>query len=129
MNESSPDVGKISWTDLTVENAEGIRDFYQQVTGWKNSPVEMGGYQDYCMNAANGETVAGICHARGDNADLPPVWLVYINVADIEQSIAKCKSLGGEVLQGPRQIGGGICAVIKDPAGAIAALYQVADDD
>ncbi len=124
MNQPPPTPGKISWIDLTVENAEEIREFYQQVTGWTNSPVEMDGYHDYCMIAPDGETVAGICHARGDNADLPPVWLVYINVADIQQGIAKCKSLGGEIVQGPRDIGGGICAVIKDPAGAIAALYQ-----
>ena len=30
------------------------------------------------------QPVSGICHARGSNADLPPVWLIYITVADLE---------------------------------------------
>ncbi len=33
----------------------------------------MGGDSDFCMNQpADGKTVAGICHARGENASLPP---------------------------------------------------------
>ncbi len=126
MSAATSPLGQISWADLTVDDAQGVRDFYQQVAGWTNSPVDMGGYEDFCMNAANGETVAGICHAQGENADLPPVWLVYINVQDIEHSIAKCKSLGGKLLSGPRDVGAGVSAVIQDPAGAIVALYQSA---
>jgi predicted enzyme related to lactoylglutathione lyase len=69
--------GQIGWVDLTVTDAEGIRDFYQQVTGWTPSPVQMGDYQDFCMVApGNGQMVAGICHARGENAELPPVWMI-----------------------------------------------------
>ena len=126
MSAATSPLGQISWSDLTVDDAQGVRDFYQQVAGWTNSPVDMGGYEDFCMNAANGETVAGICHAKGENADLPPVWLVYINVQDIEHSISKCRSLGGKLLSGPRDVGAGVSAVIQDPAGAIVALYQSA---
>ncbi|MEO7142707.1 MAG: VOC family protein [Bryobacteraceae bacterium] len=66
------EVGKIGWMDLTVERAEAVRDFYSQVVGWRAAEVEMGGYADYSMNLPeSGETVAGVCHARGHNADLP----------------------------------------------------------
>ena len=40
-------VGSIMWTDLTVENAERIRDFYSAVVGWTTSGVDMGGYNDF----------------------------------------------------------------------------------
>lgn len=37
----------------------------------------MGAYDDYVMNASStGQATAGICHARGGNADLPAQWLV-----------------------------------------------------
>ena len=29
------EIGKIGWIDITVDDAEGLRDFYAKVTGWK----------------------------------------------------------------------------------------------
>lgn len=119
-------IGSIGWIDLTVANAEHVRDFYRSVVGWETSPVDMGGYHDFCMNQpADGKSVTGICHARGSNAELPAQWLIYITVADLEQSLARCLEGGGKVLAGPKNYAGqGRYAVIQDPAGAIAALYQ-----
>jgi uncharacterized protein len=122
------DVGSIMWTDITVENAERIRDFYSAVVGWTASGVDMGGYDDFNMNdPETGTPVAGVCHARGGNADLPPVWLIYVNVEDIEKSIARCVELGGQVISGPKGMGGqGRYCVIRDPAGAALALFEPA---
>ncbi len=122
----SLEVGKPAWVDLTVEDADGVRDFYQSVIGWKVTPVDMGGYSDYCMDLPkSGKTTAGVCHARGVNAELPTAWLVYFTVADLEASMKSCKEQGGEVLTGPKSMGpDGRYAVIKDPAGAVAALFE-----
>lgn len=119
-------IGSIGWVDLTVENATQLRDFYQEVVGWSPAGVEMGGYSDFCMNEPQTDkSVAGICHARGLNAELPPVWLIYIMVADLDVSIARCVDSGGEVIAGPRAMGSqGRYCVIRDPAGAVAALFE-----
>src|SRR3954466_7691130 len=98
---STPRPGSISWQDLTVADAEKTRDFYQAVIGWSPQPVPMGAYSDFVMTA-DGNEVAGICHARGANADLPPVWLIYITVADLDHSLHECQRLGGSVLAPPR---------------------------
>ncbi|MCK5146286.1 VOC family protein [bacterium] len=117
--------GAIIWQDLTVANAAGIKNFYADVIGWKPRTVEMGGYLDYEMlSPGSGEVEAGICHSKGENSNLPPQWLVYIKVENVEESAEKCKNLGGEVIDGPRKLGEGTFCVIKDPAGAVAALYQ-----
>ncbi len=118
--------GSISWIALTVGDAERARRFYERVVGWDASPVEMGGYADYSMIPPSTDTpAAGICHARGVNADLPAQWLVYITVTDLEAAIASCRELGGDVLAGPSGLGehGRFC-VIRDPAGAVAALFE-----
>lgn len=122
-----PQVGSILWYDLTVENADEVRDFYNKVVGWTETPLDMGGYSDYCMNQpADGKTVAGICHARGGNAGLPAQWLLYITVADLDESLKQVEEKGGKVIRGARNYGDqGRYAVIQDPAGAVAALYQV----
>jgi len=122
-----PAPGTIAWADLTVADADGVRDFYAQVTGWTPQALAMkGGYDDYVMNApGSGQAVAGICHARGPNADIPPQWVMYIIVSDLDASLAECTARGGAVINGPKSMGGTArYAMIRDPAGAVAALYQ-----
>ncbi len=125
MADQQPVVGSIGWTDLTVTEAESVKDFYSAVVGWNVEPVDMDGYQDFTIVAPEtGDAVAGVCHARGCNADLPAQWMVYITVADVEASVARCRELGGQVVAGPRGLAGGRFAVIQDPADAVCALYQ-----
>lgn len=119
-----PAEGSIGWIDLTVEDAGRLRDFYREVAGWEAGDADMGGYSDYFMSPPGGDAVAGVCHARGGNADLPPYWLIYIVVADLDQSIEGCRANGGEVIAGPKSMGDARYCVIRDPAGAVCALYQ-----
>lgn len=125
MTQPEPQPGEIVWTDLTVRDAPRVAEFYEQVVGWRRSGVAMGDYEDWAMLSATGKGVAGVCHARGINADVPPQWLVYIQVADLDRSCAHCRQLGGEVLVGPRPLAGKRFAVIRDPAGAVCALFGV----
>ena len=126
MGQPDQRVGAISWLDLTIDNAGEIKDFYQEVVGWKSSEVSLGDYSDFGVHCpGDDEMVAGICHARGPNEGLPAVWLPYVNVEDLDQCLATCRDKGGEVVNGPRDMGGNAkMAVIKDPAGAFLALYQ-----
>jgi hypothetical protein len=115
--------GQIAWVDLTIEHADQVRDFYQQVVGWQPSPVSMGDYNDYSMIPKEGESpVAGICHARGSNQAIPPVWMIYITVDDLEQALQKCVELGGKILK--PSANDRPYAIIEDPAGAVCTLYQ-----
>ena len=124
----APKVGTIGWVDLTVPDAVRLKEFYSSVVGWGTDPVDMGGYEDFCMvPPEGGAPAAGVCHARGSNEGLPPVWLVYLTVADLDASVAKVEELGGSVLVPAKSMGGyGRYCVIKDPAGAVAALYEPA---
>lgn len=123
----TPKPGTVSWFDLTVPNADAVRDFYGAVAGWTPMPIEMGGYNDYCMMPPRSKSPAGgICHARGENADLPPQWLIYITVPNLAASLKACRAKGGTVLRPARAMGGARMAVVRDPAGAVAALYQPA---
>lgn len=125
--EKQAKAGSIEWFDLTVENAEQVRDFYTEVVGWHSDPVSMGDYNDFNMNLPDTQdTVAGICHARGSNSGLPAQWLMYVRVASVAASAASCQQLGGKVLHGPRSMGGSQFCVVQDPAGAVMAL--VSDD-
>ena len=118
-------VGKIGWHDITVEDAPGLRDFYTAVVGWKPDEVSMGDYSDYTMlTPHSGEAAGGVCHARGSNADLPPQWLMYIIVEDLDASVEACLDNGGTLVREPAGLAGGRFALIADPVGAVTALYQ-----
>lgn len=124
----TPSVGTIMWHDLTVADAESVRDFYKAVAGWDAVALDMQGYSDYLMTAPGlPEPLAGVCHARGSNAGLPPQWLMYVVVESVDRSAAECERLGGKVLSGPRAMSGGLFCLIEDPAGAICGLYQPPD--
>lgn len=126
MSHDKPETGSMVWIDLTVENAEEVRDFYAAMVGWATEEVDMGGYSDFSMNTPeSGTTITGVCHARGVNEDMPPAWMPYFVVADLDASIASCGERGGEIVVEPRSLGEGRFCVVKDPAGAVAALYEV----
>jgi predicted enzyme related to lactoylglutathione lyase len=122
-SSDQPQAGSILWHDLTVDNAEEVSRFYENVVGWTREEHPMEEYSDYNMNRPDGgETVAGVCHARGPNANIPPQWMMYVAVDDINRSIAACHEAGGDVIDGPRTMGDQSFAIVRDPAGAVLAL-------
>lgn len=125
VEEKPSNIGRIEWMDLTVDDASHVRNFYTSVVGWSSSEVDMGSYSDFNINLPDTQdTIAGVCHSRGSNANIPSQWLIYVRVESVADSAEKCKKLGGEVLDGPRRMGGSHFCVIKDPAGAVMALLS-----
>lgn len=123
--ENLPSIGRIEWMDLSVVDASRVKDFYCAVVGWDSSEVDMGSYSDFNINLpGTHNTVAGLCHARGNNENLPSQWLIYVRVENVKESVTKCEKLGGKVLSGPRRMAGCNFCVIQDPAGAVLALMS-----
>lgn len=126
--DEPPPVGRILWMDLTVPDAAATRDFYREVIGWTTQEIEMedGGerYADYAMIGPDANGLAGVCYARGANAGLPPVWMLYVAVGDLEESLRRVEEEGGEVVRrGDTAEEHGIAyAVIRDPVGAYMGL-------
>ena len=123
MGEDQLVVGSVGWIDLTVDDAPVLRDFYAAVVGWSVENVPMGDYDDFCMKDASGGPRAGVCHRRGPNAGVPAQWIAYFVVADLERSLTEVTAHGGSVVSPPRGAGGRF-AIVRDPAGAVCALYQ-----
>jgi hypothetical protein len=120
-------VGCISWLDLTVSDASATRDFYRQVVDWSVKDVAMEDaserYADYNMLGDDGNPAAGICHARGVNLGLPPIWMIYLPVGDLAESLRRVREGGGKILKEATGADGRITyAVVQDPVGATLAL-------
>lgn len=126
---SAESVGRIAWLDLTVSDASATREFYQQVVGWSVEKVAMkdGGdnYADYNMAGEVGTPVAGVCHARGVNVGLPSVWMIYLPVGDLDESLRRVGEEGGKVVKAMKGTDARYAyAAVQDPAGAYLALVR-----
>ncbi|GAB5561943.1 MAG: VOC family protein [Synoicihabitans sp.] len=125
-DDESP-IGCIAWMDLTGPDASAMRDFYREVIGWAVEDVPMAdgeeSYADYNMVGGDGAPAGGICHARGANADMPPGWMMYLPVGDLDESLRRVAAEGGKVLKDATSPDGSFrFAVIQDPVGAVFAL-------
>jgi len=126
-SDAAARVGCISWLDLTVPDAPATRDFYRQVVGWSVEDVEMQDagerYADYNMLGDDGNPAAGVCHARGVNLDLPPIWMIYLPVGAPTESLRRVEEEGGKVIKATRGTDGEYGhAAVQDPVGACLAL-------
>jgi uncharacterized protein len=124
--EATP-VGRIGWLDLTVPNAAATRDFYRQVVGWGVQDIDMEEagerYVDYGMLDGDGNPAAGVCYARGVNIGLPPVWMIYLPVGDIAESLRRVAEEGGKIIKAVQGTDGAhVYAAVQDPVGAYVAL-------
>jgi predicted enzyme related to lactoylglutathione lyase len=125
--DPSAPVGRVAWLDVTVPDATAAREFYGQVVGWSAQDVEIDDagtrYADYNMLGDDGTAAAGICHARGVNLDVPPVWMLYLPVGDLAESLRRVPQKGGKIIKETRANDGGYASVVlQDPAGAYVAL-------
>ena len=127
--DAAEPTGCISWIDLTVSDAAPTRDFYRQVVGWSAQDVGMEDasvrYADYRMCGEDGTGAAGVCHARGVNRGLPPVWLVYLPVGDLAESLRRVSEEGGKVIKTTQGADGQVVtAVVRDPVGAHLGMVR-----
>ncbi|PMR68288.1 hypothetical protein CR158_05490 [Halomonas heilongjiangensis] len=80
-------------------------------------------YADYNMLADDGNPVAGVCHARGVNLGLPPVWMIYLPVNDLAESLRRVQEEGGKIIKTTWGDDGEYAyAVVQDPVGTYLAL-------
>lgn len=118
-------VGGVSWIDLTVKDASKVKDFYASIVGFEVESCSMGEYDDFVMKSPEDENAQlGICHAKSPNSDIPPQWMVYFNVSDVEASAKQTIALGGELVREKTDMGSYFMCIIKDPEGAMAALVS-----
>lgn len=112
--------GALCWNELYTSDLDAAKGFYNSLLGWdwqefENSP------DPYFVIMNQGRANGGV---RGlADPGMPPNWLVYFAVEDIDAGVAKVGELGGQTMMGPIDIGIAKIAIVQDPQGAVFALY------
>lgn len=119
--------GTFSWFELTTPDQAAAKAFYADLFGWGIHDHPMGEGAVYTMLQIEGQDVAAL-YQMGPNEQaqgIPPHWLPYVAVEDVEASMEKARRLGGTVVVGPVDVlDAGRLAVVVDPTGATIALWQ-----
>lgn len=117
------ETGAIIWNELMTTDAPAAVEFYKQTLGIDTG--KMPGPMDYSLVKAGGDDVAGIMAITPEMGPVPPHWGVYFGVVDVDATLEKAKSLGGNVLVSPQDIPEiGRFAVLQDPQSAAFSIFK-----
>jgi predicted enzyme related to lactoylglutathione lyase len=121
--------GRFTWHDLVTNDAPAAEAFYTKVVGWGTQVWEQAAYT---MWTANGQPIGGLMAEPA--ASVPPHWLAYITVPDVDASVKQVESRGGRILTPAKDIPTvGRWAVVADPDGAVFSPFTpstpAADDE
>ncbi|MGH7296502.1 MAG: VOC family protein [Polyangiaceae bacterium] len=116
--------GRFVWHELHTGDRPRALKFYAQLFGWETKDVPMGPGEPYGLCLLGGKDLAGITKSMAP-AGVPPHWLPYLAVDDVDAFAAKVKQLGGSIMAPPMDIPDvGRFAVAMDPTGAAFALHK-----
>ncbi len=118
--------GTLCWADLSTPDPKRASDFYSGLFGWQvlTDPKDPSGY----LHIKNGEHfIGGIPPAAYHPPGVPPHWLAYFQVDDVDATAAKAKQMGAKLHLAPMTMEGvGRFSVIADPQGAVFAIFKSA---
>ncbi len=125
MNDQ-PKTGEFCWNELATNNVQAAKDFYQKVFDWEFTEHDMGD-MTYTVIKRNNHEFGGIWSIPKDQEkQIPPHWMAYILVDNVDESLAKAEKQGASIMKPATKAGDfGRFAIITDPTGAHIALWQV----
>jgi predicted enzyme related to lactoylglutathione lyase len=112
--------GSFFWYDLMTTDTKAAAKFYGDVVGWGTQDAQSPA-SDYTLFTVEGQGILGLMIIPEDakKMGVPPCWMGYIAVEDVDAAAAKLEKLGGKIHKPPQDIPGIIrFAVVSDPQGA-----------
>jgi len=113
--------GATCWCELYTTDTTKAGPFYAQLFDWtlKESP----GYTEFHRAGAG---IGGMMQIGPDWGPVPSHWMPYFQVAELDASAEKGKSLGGTFRIPPRDIPEvGRFSILLDPQGAAFAIIRI----
>jgi predicted enzyme related to lactoylglutathione lyase len=117
--------GEFCWVDLATPDLDASAGFYGELIDWERDQLgdseEAHGYSNFIYK---GKAVAGVGTLMMEGQ--PPAWSSYVNVADADETAAKVKEAGGNVMMDPFDVpgGSGRMTVCQDAEDAFFSIWQ-----
>lgn len=125
MSDKNINPGEFCWAELMTNDPQQAKDFYSALLGWEFQDLEIDGHGTYSIVKAGEKDIGGIMKIPNSQQHIPPRWMSYIMVEDLDATIKKVSSLNGHIKVPVTSIGQyGRFSVVKDPTGAYIALWE-----
>jgi predicted enzyme related to lactoylglutathione lyase len=117
------------WYEYQAQDADVAQRFYAAVLGWSVASPPDGGMDYRILSAPDGDGVGGLMPTPPGSL-LPPGWLIYVGVEDVDATFTQAKAAGARVLMPATDLPGvGRLALLADPDGAPFYVMRGAVDD
>ena len=105
--------------ELHTGDLRGARALYRELCGWRPARVETchGSYEALPLGGAIGGGMVECATRRS-------LWLPYVEVDDVAETVDRARLLGASILLEPRDGPSGTRAVVGTPAGGELAFWQ-----
>jgi predicted enzyme related to lactoylglutathione lyase len=118
--------GTLCWAELDTTDMGSAEKFYTALFGWG---VKRGGEAanetPYTEWQRGGNSIGGMMTIPTEWGQVPPNWLVYFMVSDVDATAKKAGQLGGQSIVPPTDIPkAGRFSVVQDPQGAVFAVFK-----
>jgi predicted enzyme related to lactoylglutathione lyase len=105
--------------ELHTRDQSSARAFYAGLCGWRSHQIEAGAGSYLALDLGPGFG-GGIVECGAGR----PLWLPYVEVAEIHAAIERARQLDASVLLEPREGPAGWRSVVSTPAGGEVAFWQ-----
>jgi predicted enzyme related to lactoylglutathione lyase len=121
-----PAANTFCWNELSTNDLDAAKKFYTDLLGWTLHTSETAG-MGYTEIEAAGRRIGGMYQQTPEcGPAMPPHWMAYVAVDDVDGLAARVADLGGKVCVGPMDIPNvGRFAVINDPTGAVFSIIKL----
>jgi uncharacterized protein len=115
--------GRFVWHDMVSQDKEKAVEFYTALFGWELEDFDMGDRGVYTMWKADNQTMGGF--GQAPSADVPAHWAGFVQVENIEETVARVEQNGGTLLHDIIDIPEvGKAVPFTDPAGGVVQAFQ-----
>ncbi|MDH3473377.1 MAG: VOC family protein [Rhodospirillales bacterium] len=133
-----PEHGTFIWNELATTDPEKAKAFYREIAGWTYEDVDKTNPQEPAKQDAQAYTLCKVGDAMAGGMmkmegpqwqGIPPHWLSYLCVDDVDAAVAKVEPAGGSVKLQPFDVPTvGRIAVVGDPTGAVVCLMATTEE-
>ena len=122
--------GAVVWNELSTPDLDAAARFYAAVFGLEWESVDAGPEgPPYRMMRVDGRPTGGAMQVDGAAGGVPPHWMVYFDVSDVDGTVRTATDNAGEVVLPAHDSPQGRWAVLRDPQGGTFSVISAVDAD
>lgn len=119
--------GEFCWNELMTNDVEKCKEFYSSLFGWEIQDHNIDNFTYTILKKGDKDLGGMMCIPKDQTDHIPPHWMSYVLVNNLDEAVTKAKSLGATIKQDSMPVGDfGRLAVLQDPTGARYCTLAIA---